>query len=226
MPQERAEELLAELRAAEGMWTTYRRLHRAGLRVAQESVRERYQRLRLLRGYQTRGVPGLLQTADYTRAALMTVREEENLRPDDADLNAAVAERMNRQMVLRRGMRPRTFLFVVEEDTLWYRPYPRQVHIDQLRYLRQVATGRLASVVFGVIPRTVGRHGVRPRESFIITDDALVSVEMVSGYLRISTPDEVAMYVQAWERLNGLTVVGDEAAALVDRALDDLGGGG
>jgi transcriptional regulator with XRE-family HTH domain len=70
VPSERAEELLAEQRAAEAMWTTYKRLHGAGLRVAQESVRDIYEGLRILRGYQTRGAPGLLQTADYTRRPL------------------------------------------------------------------------------------------------------------------------------------------------------------
>ena len=40
---ERAEELLAEQRAVAGMWVTYQRLNRAGLRRAQESVRPAFE---------------------------------------------------------------------------------------------------------------------------------------------------------------------------------------
>ena len=39
VPPERAAELLAEQRAAAGMWVSYQRLNRAGLRLAQQSVR-------------------------------------------------------------------------------------------------------------------------------------------------------------------------------------------
>ncbi|TDD88343.1 Scr1 family TA system antitoxin-like transcriptional regulator [Actinomadura rubrisoli] len=222
--EQRTAELLAELRAVATMWTTYKRLHRAGLRRAQESVRSDFEEVTLLRSYQSRSIPGLLQTEDYTRAALDTVRREENLASGDADLDAAVVERMDRQAVLRRpGKR---FVYVVEEDVLWYRPYPRTVHADQLRHLRAVATGSLPSVVFGVIPRTVDRRGNRPREAFIINDEALVTIELVSGYLRITTSDEVAVYVKAWKGLQSLATRGPGAAALIDQALDDLTGSG
>src|ERR1700754_2197744 len=75
IPAQRIEELMADRSAAAGMWTTMQRLHRASLRQAQESVREIYQPVRQYRCYQSAVVPGLLQTADYTRAGLESVRE-------------------------------------------------------------------------------------------------------------------------------------------------------
>jgi hypothetical protein len=55
MPPERTEELLAEHHATAGMWLSYQRLNRAGLRQAQESVRPIFERAALVRSY--RGIP-------------------------------------------------------------------------------------------------------------------------------------------------------------------------
>jgi hypothetical protein len=105
---------------------------------------------------------------------------------DVDDVAAAVAERMDRQHCLRR--RDARFLFVLEEDVLWYRPYADAVHAEQLRHLLE--TMRRPSVSLGIIPRTVHRRGVAPDESFDITDEESVTVELVSGYLTITNPSE------------------------------------
>jgi hypothetical protein len=101
---QRTEELLAEQRAAAGMWVTYKQLNRGGLKKAQESVRALYERVRVMRVYQTRVIPGLLQTEGYTTAALTAVRLKQVVTVDDAtrDIAEAVAERMRRQQVLHR----------------------------------------------------------------------------------------------------------------------------
>jgi hypothetical protein len=213
------EELLAEQAAVAGMWVSYKQLNRGGLKGAQESVRARYERLKLLRVYQTRVIPGLLQTRAYTTAALTEARRKQNVQVDD--VAAAVAERMDRQQVLNR---PDTrFLFVLEEDVLWHRPYPSQIHIQQLRHL--LKRMRQPSVSLGVIPRTIDRQRTLPAESFTFSDHQLVTVELVSGYLSVTHPVEIAMYVAAWERLFALAVHGDPAIALIRQALADLVGG-
>lgn len=214
---QRTEDLLAERRAVAGMWVTYKQLHRSGLKKAQESVRADYERERLHRSYQTKVIPGLLQTPEYTTEALRGVREEQAIEIDD--IEAAVAERMDRQNVLRRpGKR---FLFVVEETVLWYRPFFRDVHAGQLRHL--LSAMRLPSVSFGVIPMAAERHGMRPKESFDITDDRQVNVELVSGYFTITQPAEVTLYLRAWERLSTLAVHGASARRLITAALGALG---
>lgn len=216
--EQRTAELLAEQRAVAGMWVTHKQLHRAGLKKAQESVRDAYERVRVSRTYQTKVIPGLLQTAGYTTEALAGFRLEHGIQVDD--VAEAVAERMDRQRVLRRpGKR---FLYVVEETVLRYRPFPREVHAEQLRHLLEAM--HLPSVSFGVIPMGAERHGMRPKESFDIHDDELVTVELVSGYLSITQPAEVELYLAAWERLWALAVVGDRAAALITAALDALDG--
>ncbi|MEU7860289.1 Scr1 family TA system antitoxin-like transcriptional regulator [Nonomuraea sp. NPDC049141] len=219
VPPEREQELLAELRDVAGMWVTYKQLNRGGLKRAQESVREEYERARLMRAYQTKVIPGLLQTAAYTTAALTQVRLEQGVDVDD--VAAAVAERMDRQGCLRR--RDARFLFVLEEDVLWYRPYADEVHAEQLRHLLEAM--RRPSVSLAIIPRTVHRRGVAPDESFDITDEESVTVELVSGYLTITNPSEIAMYLRAWDRLHALAVVGEPARRLIQQAREALSNG-
>lgn len=216
--EQRTEELLAEQAAVAGMWVSNKQLHRGGLKRAQESVRDRYERLKRLRVYQTRVIPGLLQTEAYTTAALTAARRRLNVQVDD--VAAAVAERMDRQQVLQRP--DARFLFVLEEDVLWHRPYPREVHAEQLEQL--LARMRRPSVSLGVIPRTIDRQRTLPAESFTFSDGDRVTVELVSGYLSVTHPDEIALYEAAWERLFGLAVHGDRAVTLIRQALAGLDG--
>ncbi len=89
-----------------------------------------------------------------------------------------------------------------------------------MRHLLKVI--RLPTVRLGVIPETAERHNVSPAESFDITDAELVTVELTSGYLSVTVPEEIAMYLRAWERLSALAVYGDPAAALINHALRGL----
>jgi transcriptional regulator with XRE-family HTH domain len=218
---QRTEALLAEQAAVAGMWVTYQQLNRGGLTRAQKAVRERYERLSLMCTYQSRGFPGLLQTEAYTRGVLVGVWEEQGVEGDDreADIEAAVAERMDRQSVLHRP--GRRFVHVMEESAVRYRTLPADIHREQILHTLEVMS--LPSVTFGVIPLDADRGGMRPRETFIITDGKVVNVELVSGYLTVTDPVEVAMYGGVFERLLALAVHGERCRDLLRRALDDLG---
>ncbi|TDD34245.1 hypothetical protein E1287_17320 [Actinomadura sp. KC06] len=73
-------------------------------------------------------IPGLLQTRAYTDAALESIRVEK--RVEIADVAEAVAERMDRQRVLRRP--DAQFVFVLEEQFLHHRVVP-DVQAEQLQ---------------------------------------------------------------------------------------------
>jgi len=60
------------------------------------------------------------------------------------------------------------------------------VQRDQLAHL--LTAMRLPSVQLAVIPMDADRRGLRPRESFDITDTSLVTVEMVTGFLSLTHP--------------------------------------
>jgi hypothetical protein len=196
------------------------RLHRTGLKQAQESVRATYQAVRLYRCYQSAVVPGLLQTAEYTRAGLESVRDLLDITIDDvAD---AVAERIDRQKVLRRpGKR---FVFVVEEQILHHRVCDRDTHLEQLAHLTVVMQS--PSVSLNIVPVDVERRLRWPCEGFVLTEGpagAKVTVELVSGYLQITNPSEIALYRNEFDDLLGRTVTGERARRIIKSAVDRLG---
>ncbi|GAA3508109.1 helix-turn-helix transcriptional regulator [Actinomadura keratinilytica] len=213
---ERTEELLAELRAVASMWATHRQLNRAGLKARQERLRDEYWQVRIMRIYQTRVIPGLMQTPAMAAFYLGRAREEQHLERDD--VAEAVQARMERQRCL--GRPDAKWLFLLEEDVLRYRCAPTKVHREQLQHL--LSAMRRPTVSLGIIPRDIERAGVIPAESFTMTDADLVAVELTSGYLQFTQPADIRPYVEAWDRLWSLAVHGDTARALINNALEAL----
>lgn len=90
----------------------------------------------------------------------------------------------------------------------------------QLGYL--LTAGALPQVSVGIIPLASPSRGQWPRETFHVYDDRLVSVELVSARVRITQPDEIALYLKAFEQLRGAAVYGAEARPLIAQAIDAL----
>jgi transcriptional regulator with XRE-family HTH domain len=210
-----AEDLLTEQAAVARLWIAFRDLdRRTGLNATQKMLSgDMWERVRLFRTYQTKVIPGLLQTAAYMTGILTAVRQERGVEVDD--IADALAERIGRQGYLLQ--RDRQFVFVIEEPVLWFRPFSAEAQREQLAHLLDVMT--LPSVSLGIIPMRAGRHGYRPRESFDITDSDLVTIEMLTGFLSLTHPDEIAAYVTAWEQLYSIAVRGRKARALIRGAL-------
>jgi transcriptional regulator with XRE-family HTH domain len=213
---DRVEELLAEQRAMAGMWVSYQRLNRAGLRKAQESVRPRYESTALVRAYQPKIIPGLLQTAEYTTALLEDARNRQGVHRDD--VTEAVAERAVRQKVLTQA--GHQFMFIIEEPVLRYRFCEPDIMSRQLQHLREAT--RLPTVWLGVIPLGADRRKVLPREGFVMFDEELVRVELISGVLTVTQPREISMYARDFTDLAGISVRGPAARDLITAALNDL----
>jgi hypothetical protein len=175
-----------------------------------------WERVRVFRAYQTKVVPGLLQTAAYMTAVLAGVRQERGVEVDD--VAEAVAERIGRQGYLLQ--RDRQFVFVIEEPVLWFRPYGVGIQHEQLTHLLDVMM--LPSVSLSIIPMHADRRSYRPRESFDITDSDLVTIEMLTGLLSLTHPDEITAYATAWEQMHSIAARGKKARALIQDALAGL----
>jgi transcriptional regulator with XRE-family HTH domain len=216
---QRTTELLPEQMAAARLWVAFRDLGRGtGLNATQKLLADgKWERMRLLRSYQTKVIPGLLQTRPYMTGILTGVRAERNLAVND--IADAVTERIARQGYLLQ--RDRQFLFVIEEPVLLFRPFGADVQRDQLQHLLSVMM--LPPVSLSIIP--IGhqdRQGHRPRESFEVTDSGPVTIEMLTGFLSLTHPDEIRAYITAWEQLFAIAVRGTAARELVARALAAL----
>ncbi|MFE9486535.1 helix-turn-helix domain-containing protein [Streptomyces sp. NPDC006641] len=212
--EDQTEDLIASLRSAEGMWVGWRRMERAGLKQAQESRLPLYQRTRRFRSYSSWLVPGMIQTRPYTTAALQAIQRRRGLVDDVAE---AVAARMERQRVLYEG--DRRFAFLVEESVLLAGIGGTDVMAGQLGHLVSVAS--LPNVSLGVVPMRPDRERW-PAEGFWIYDTAQVNVELISGYLTLTQPSEVAMYADTFAELAALAIYGANARALITAAMDRL----
>ena len=84
-----------------------------------------------------------------------------------------------------------------------------------------LTVGSRPNVSLGVIPTRLGRARM-PVEGFWIFDKAQVNVELVSGYLTITQPSEVAVYADTFARLADMSVHGAMARALIRAAMDSL----
>ena len=164
-----------------------------------------------MRWYEPLLVPGILHTVEYAEAVMRRVIEFYDI-PDDLD--AGVAERMERQQTLYRGNH--RFHFVITYQALLTTVGDRNVMIGQLDRLLTVMS--LPRVTLGILP-TFAEYRV-PTNQFIMFDNHLVHVETVSAELTIKQPREIALYAKAFEELTKLAVIGDAARALISSALD------
>ena len=203
-------DLVASLRAVEGMWIEWRRIEGTGLRLSQEARLPLYERTRNFRSYSSWLVPGMIQTPAYTEAALRAIRQRRGLLDDVDD---ALAARMQRQRVLYEG--GHRFAFLVEESVLRSGIGGAEVMAGQLEHLGMVSA--LPNVSLGVVPMRPDRTRW-PVEGFWIYDTAQVNVELVSGYLTITQPREIELYVQAFGELGALAQYGAAAGALIATA--------
>ena len=208
-------ELIASLRAIEGMFIEWRRMERAGLRLAQESVLPLWERTRRFRIYNPSLVPGPVQTEAYIRAVLHGIMVRRQL-PDDVE--AAVRVRVDKQHVVYEG--DHRFAIVIEENVLRHPIGGAEAMAGQLGYLL-VASG-LPSVSLGVIPLGTDRSVMWPVEGFWMFDDEQVAVELVSGHLRVTQPSEIAMYADVFAALAKQAVYGAQARALIASAIKAL----
>ena len=213
---DQAADLVAASRAADSMWTQWRRLERPGLRRAQESVIPLWESTRQFRIYSSFLVPGPVQTVGYIRALLRAIRDRRPNLVDD--IEEAVAVRVAKQHVTCEG--DHRFTIVLEENVLRHQIGGADVIREQLRYLR--STMSLPSVTLGIIPFAADRSLLRPVEMFFLFDDKQVDVELVSGWLRVTQPSEVEMYAEAFRRLSEMAVYGGAARTLISQAIDAI----
>ncbi|MGH3735630.1 MAG: helix-turn-helix domain-containing protein [Micromonosporaceae bacterium] len=212
---DQADDLVASLHAVAGMFIEWRRMERTGLRHAQEAVRPRFERTRRFRAYSSWLIPGMIQTPAYIEKTLRATQQHRRL-PDDVD--EAVAVRIERQRLLTEG--ERVFALLIEESVLHSDTGDATVMTDQLRHLIDVA--RSPNVSIGIIPIGLYRTH-RPVEGFWIYDNTQVNVELVSGYLTITQPREIAMYDRTFLALADHAVYGSEARTRIQAAIGSLG---
>lgn len=204
-------DLIATVRNIEAMYIEWRRMLGTGTRRRQHASRTLEAKTRLMRWYEPLLVPGILHTAEYAQAVMRRVIEFYDI-PDDLD--AGVAERMERQQILYRG--DHRFHFIIAQQALLTTVGNDDVMIGQLD--RLLAVMSLPRITLGIIP-ALAEYQV-PTNQFIMFDNRLVHVETISAELTIKQPREITLYGKVFDRLAKLAIIGNNARALITSALD------
>ncbi|HTU72374.1 MAG TPA: helix-turn-helix transcriptional regulator [Trebonia sp.] len=213
--EDQVPDLVATARAVESAYLEYRRQARAGVkRAVGPFTWERYAATTTFRIYEHNLIPSEFQTRAYC-AAMLSFWIEFLAVPND--LQAAVEERMRRQEVI--SWRGKEFRVVLEEQALRTWIADPGVHAGQLGRLLEVMGN--PAVAFGIVPLMRRRSGV-PSTPFMIFDEDLVGLETPSATIEVTRPEEIALYVKLFDRLEQAAVYGAEARALIVKALDDM----
>lgn len=211
-------ELVASLRSLEQQYVEFRRMFRTGLPSRQRSIGELETKTELTRNFEPCFVPGLLQTAEYARYRFTEGDPgdtERGVPKSDAEVDEAIAARLERQQLLHRP--DKRFHFVMTEAVLRYQVCPPEVMTGQLGHLISMTT--VPSIRVGIIPfgtpLTVG-----PLHGFYLYDQSLVLVELFTAVLNVTQADEVGAYERVFGHLAQAAVYGPEARTILTQVLD------
>jgi transcriptional regulator with XRE-family HTH domain len=217
------EDLLDQLEAALTESASWLDEIRHGVAAKQRRIAQVEQAASVVRTYSML-VPGLLQTAEYTRRLFdLQAALQPDLFPDPAAGRAAWAERQ--QALYTAGRR---YEFVVPEAALWWQPGPDAAPRMLAAQIRQMASlSTLDTVRFGIIPQGAAAlvcvtHGFTIVGEPSRDHEVEVTVDTVTRELHIRDEPQIAAYLLAWDRLSESAVYDDDARDLLSAISAEL----
>jgi transcriptional regulator with XRE-family HTH domain len=203
-----------------GWWTAYgpamgaRQAVYADLEYGADQVRE----------YMSFVIPGLLQTAAYTRSRAELARKQARLAADERSVDRAVEAKATRARMLRRPDGPR-YEAVIEEAAIRRPAAPPDVMHEQLRHLVELAEQDQQTTIL-ILPLTARLEDYwLPRSPFSIYDYAdgdpgAVAVDTENQDLIYTDPADVTPYVELYGRVRRAALSAADSVALLKTAAD------
>ncbi|MGH3564704.1 MAG: helix-turn-helix domain-containing protein [Pseudonocardia sp.] len=216
VPAATRDELLDLVRRSEerGWWT-----RQPGLPKLWRSLIDFEAKATRVQNYEALVVPGLLQTAEYSRAILQGVAPTIS----EAELDDLVASRMARQAVLTRSSAPQ-FFAVVDEGVLRRPIGEAGVMHRQLQHL--LGAAERPHVTLRVVPLAAGAHAGL-RGPFVILEfaeePALIYLENHSTVLFLEEEADVAAYRLALGTILQTALAPAATAELIVQIAAELG---
>jgi transcriptional regulator with XRE-family HTH domain len=210
--QDKIPELIATARAVESAYLEWARQSRAGIRrLGDLHSIATYRRTTTFRIHEPAVLPGIFQTEAYIRRMLAFWYAFLDA-PDDAD--ATVAMKAERTAI---ALTPaKRIAVVLGEQALHTRRGTPDEHAEQLNHLSSLL--RLPFVSVGVIPADAQRYAIASI-GFWIFDNNAVALETPTAAIKVTRPQEIALYVKLFDQLQAEAVYGPDAHHLVTRAL-------
>lgn len=191
--------------------TTWNDVTDGGLETLQRSLIPIEADTKDQRGYGPDIIPGLLQTHDYARAILTKCSVVLDL---DDDSEATAIARLERQTVL--DLPDHQFHLLIGEAALRLTVGSSEVMAAQIRKLGDILTLR-DHIKIGIIP--LNAEFVAPAINFVLHDETSADSEGISGPIENTETPEVELHTRTFELLATTAVYGEEAAAILARAL-------
>jgi transcriptional regulator with XRE-family HTH domain len=173
-----------------------------------------------LRAFQALLVPGLLQTEDYTRAVMRSIR------PDwtEADVERRVGARMERQRLLT-APDPPNYWAIMDEAVLRRTVGGPDVMRTQLRRLCDIAL--LPNVTLQMVPFDAGAHSSMEGPFLILgfpeqADPDVVYVDTTTGGVYLEEQADVQRYTLMFDHLRASALSPDDSVQRVSRAAERL----
>jgi hypothetical protein len=209
--------LLDAARSEQAFGTALRR--KGGAAAYEERVRATEEQAARIGEFEVAVIPGILQTDHYAREVLSVSSGPRAWGSDDADVEDKISVRLRRQEILYgSGKLVQVVLSEAALRVLVTTPETMAGQLDKL-----LAVSRLPAVELGVIGfgQRIPAYSIG---GFRVYDDDLIVVETISGERDITDPEEVAVYLGAFEALRLAASTGDEARRLIAAAAADLRG--
>jgi transcriptional regulator with XRE-family HTH domain len=210
--------MLAAARAEQAFGAVLR--GKGGPAAYQDRVRAIEERSARIGEFQVGVIPGLLQTAGYTRELVSLPGGLRSWGADDAAIEAMIGARLHRAEILTSS--GRRIQFVISEAALHVRVVQPGTLAAQLDKLLSVI--RLPSVELGIIG--FGQQMPAYPLGFRVYDEDLIVVESIAGereYTRAAEPDAVKAFLEAFGALRQAASTGAGAEEMIRRALDGPG---
>jgi transcriptional regulator with XRE-family HTH domain len=190
----------------QGWWQSYALPYTTYVGLEQEAT--------TIRIFHSAVVPGLFQTADYTRA----LHRAGSPQFEDSAIEERVMERLTRQQLLERENPPR--LEVILDEAVLHRPIGSPAIMrEQLSYIIVAATRPRASV--RVVPYAAGAHPALESNFIMLEFDGqaptIIYVEGLVGQIYMERQLDVDRYQLALDLLRGLALSPQDSAALMEK---------
>lgn len=181
--------------------------------VKRKSWYEAQRKAEMVRGFLVSGVPAVLQTTAYREATLRSVGL------DEKELGVAMKESMMRQDML--WDKPTAYRFVLLETALYTMPADATVQLAQLDRLDRLIG--VSHIEIGVIPVEMGMTTFETG-SFMMYDEDIVVKAVGESEIETTERETIMQHVQAFTDLDQKATHGEEARALIRKAISYFGG--
>ncbi|ASU80021.1 XRE family transcriptional regulator [Actinopolyspora erythraea] len=213
VPPDVANDLLSLARTANVEYVSVRSSARQGIWRRQAEIKALCESSSAVRHFLPVIPSGLIQTPDYARSVLTPTIEGDTAR----DIDRAVNARLDAQDVLNDESR--SFHFLLTEQAVRLKQAPAPVMADQLRHMREVA--QRPNVDLSILPNSANISSP-PLNIFIVYDERLVTVEMLSGTVALRDYRDISYHLNVFDYFRERALSGEDAKDLLGSVADDF----